>query len=322
MVALAALASEGHLRLPVRHGSRWDRTSVVAVPLEIRLKRATEGNGAADWRAFPWHPKLQWVLTCKQLTVDQVAFLQEIHAGIVGEKFAEPVPFKYRSLQLTGDEKRLASFVTSQLFSPMRLTLELIGCEPDILPLAWESISPLPNLLMFENSGSFLVGLRVLRSMNTPPYGGIAYGGGTRMLKAIPYLRILGRQFDVIDYVGDLDGKGLEIAISLQQAVKELGLGRLQPATRLHMAMLRSAATLGAPSGWPVSNSRRTHGSCKDSVRFLDESLRDQVISVLNQERRIPEEVLGHDEMRCTFSRSDKSEFPTDFPFLAESDCG
>ena len=296
MAVLRALETQGHIRLPVAHGRRWDRSSAIAVPLSIEVARIGSDEPRQSWQSFPWHPNLQWVLNCRYVTPDQVAFLHAVHEGMVEGAFAEPASFKYRSLQLTGNEKRLAVLVKSQLFQPGRLTLADIGCEPDILPLTWEAVSERRNMVIFENAGAYMVGLRVLRSLPNPPYGQIAYGGGFDVLKSVAYVRTVNLELEGIDYVGDMDFKGLEIALSLQKVTERLGLPVLQPATSLHQAMLRSAVTLGASEGWPTAKSSM-NATSNDLLTFITPSLRDQVHSVLARGHRIPEEVLGHAEM-------------------------
>lgn len=303
MVALQTLETDGHIRLPVAHGKRWDRSSAVPTPLSIDLARSAPMERESDWRTFPWHRSLQWVLECSNLTSDQVSFLRRVHAGLVDGSFAEPASFKYRSLQLTGNEKRLGALARTQLFRPGRLTLEAIGCEPDVLPLTWEAVSSRRNMIIFENAGAYMVGLRVLRMLHDPPYGRIAYGCGFDILKAVGYLRAIELDVTSIEYVGDLDVKGLQIAVSLRKAAEKLGLPRLRPATRLHLAMLRSAAELGAPDGWPATTTP-TNATIKDVLGFIEPTLQDRVQSVLVKGQRIPEEVLGHAEMRQAFSTS------------------
>ncbi len=307
--ALEALEAQGQLRLPVAHGKRWDRSSAVAVPLSVDLVRPTPVGRKSDWRAFPWHRSLQWILECRHLTSGQVSFLCKVHEGLVDGTFAEPASFKYRSLQLTGDEKRLGSLVKTQLFRPGRLTLEAIGCGPDVLPLTWEAVSGRRRMIIFENAGAYMVGLQVLRSVRDPPYGRIAYGCGLDVLKAVAYLRVIELEVDDIDYVGDLDIKGLEIAVSLRKVTQRLGLPPIRPATTLHSAMLRSAPQLGAPNGWPATKAV-AKAAMGDLLEFIDPSLRDPVRSVLAKGCRIPEEVLGHREMLEAFDQVGTSARP------------
>jgi len=285
MSALKTLESQGHVRLPVAHGKRWDRSSAVPLPLSIDLARPQPAGPKSDWRSFPWHRSLQWALECSTLTPEQVSFLHRVHEGLVSGAFAEPASFKYRSLQLTGNEKRLASLVKTQLFRPGRLTLEAIGCEPDVLPLTWETVSSCRKMVIFENAGAYMVGLRVLRALPDPPYGRVAYGCGFDVLKSIGYLRAVELDVSSIDYVGDLDLKGLEIAVSLRKVTGRLGLARPCPATSLHRAMLQSAANLGAPDGWPAGTVPAS-SPLKELLNFIDPSLRNRVETILGKEQR------------------------------------
>ena len=93
------------------------------------------------WRQFPWHPCLQWVFRLRSLPPDHFAFLKQLNRGLVEGWFEQPECFKYRSLQLTGDEKRLETLVKGTLFAPGCLTLEMLGCLPETLPLAAEQLS-------------------------------------------------------------------------------------------------------------------------------------------------------------------------------------
>ena len=58
----------------------------------------------------------------------------ELHTLVEGW-FEASEPLKYRSLQLTGDEKRLQKLCKCRLFGPGRLTLDMLGCEATDLSL-------------------------------------------------------------------------------------------------------------------------------------------------------------------------------------------
>lgn len=114
------------------------------------LVRERPGASPFSWRTFPWHPHLHWVIHCRSLSAPQIEFLRRVHDGLVNGRFREPAPLKYRSLQLTGDEKLLASLATTSLFSESRLTLEMLACLPDALPLAWEAVGEGGRMVIFE----------------------------------------------------------------------------------------------------------------------------------------------------------------------------
>jgi hypothetical protein len=262
-----------------------------------------EGNARRDksWRTFPWHPVLAWVADHRTLTPEQVAFLRRVHEGLRDGKFRERAPLKYRSLQLTGDEKRLGGFTKTKLFGPGRLSLELLGCLPDRVPLAWAGVGEGSSVLVVENTGLFNVAVSMLRQLSRPPYGIVVYGGGTGVEQALPGLCDLGRSVTSVMYVGDLDRAGLRIAQAAAQASQRAGLPALVPAPGLHRAMLDSAAHLGYPSGWPAQARRsRTHDA--HLVNWLPAEVRARVRDLLAAGRRVPEEVLGPEELLQAWS--------------------
>jgi hypothetical protein len=139
-------------------------------------------------------------------------FLLRVHRGLVHGEFAVQAPLKYRSLQLTGREKRLGELAQTGLFGLGRLNLELLGCFSETPPMACETLSDAPTLIVFENADSFAVARNVLRSLASPPFGMVGFGGGNGIARSLPSLRVLGKQVQRIAYVGDLDGHGLRIA--------------------------------------------------------------------------------------------------------------
>lgn len=297
--ALRALEERGVIRLPPITGRRWEEVQGVRIPSSIDLNRKEPEKTAPDWRAYPWHPRLSWIPDLKRLTDMQREFLLRVHQGLVEGWFSEPAPFKYRSLQLTGDEKGISYQLKTALFGPGKLDLGLLGCMKEILPLAWESVSDRPWAIVFENADPFTIARRVLGEMADPPYGIVVYGGGGAFCNSAAYLATLGRPVSEIHYVGDMDKSGLEIALVAREAARKAELPELKPATALHREMLRSAAELGNPEGWPGPK-RRSFPSLlfQKLTEYLGEEIGSGVIELLKEGRRIPEEVLGTEEMR------------------------
>src|ERR1700677_372735 len=62
MVVLEELAGRGEIALPVRHGRQWDRTSSLSLPKVVTKLTELHSPSSTDWRTYPWHPRLQWVL--------------------------------------------------------------------------------------------------------------------------------------------------------------------------------------------------------------------------------------------------------------------
>ncbi len=294
LAVLEELADRGDILLPVRHGKQWDRTSEIALPTAVSMAAPQSGDDPGmHWRQFPWHPCLQWVFRLRSLPPDHFAFLKQLNRGLVEGWFEQPECFKYRSLQLTGDEKRLETLVKGTLFAPGCLTLEMLGCLPETLPLAAEQLSSAPSMLVFENAASFMLARSIAAGSERPMFGRLAWGAGTQILKAVGYLPMIRPAVTEIVYVGDLDAAGMKIAADLQRTSRAVPV---RPATQFHLAMLESAACLAVPDGWPVKEEQPT--SVSDSVAgFLSPDVRQKVVTMIGQGRRIPEEVLSRSVM-------------------------
>jgi hypothetical protein len=294
--AIEELVGKGLISLPSGKGQRWDRSALPHLPNSVDLLRAVTVPQDQRWRSHPWHPMLQWVADLVVLSPEQQAFLFRVHEGFVQGTFDQPAPMKYRSLQLTGDEKRLADLMKTKLFEPGRLSLNLLGCLPDTCPLAWESVADNDNAIVFENIGPFMVARQVLSSMPSPPFGIVVHGAGMAFQAGVGYLATIGRPVQSLRYVGDFDREGLWIPTAARECARRAGLPEVLPATELHRAMLASAAALGHPEGWP-SGGRRSDPADIGIADFVSAAIRQQVLTILLQGNRVPEETLGPCEM-------------------------
>ena len=300
--ALRALEARRVVRLPAETGARWNTTFAPAVPTSVDLAVAGEPSSARAWKAFPWHPTLSWIANLIHLPIEHERFLLKVHEGLVNGWFSRSAPLKYRSIQLTGDEKRLGLLAKSALFGEGRLTLDLIGCLQEIPPLAWASVSDNQAAIIFENAGPFSVARDVLGQMATSPYGIIAYGGGNGLLTSLPHLRSIGRPVGIIHYVGDLDLAGLEIALAARDVARRHGLPEILPAPGAHLKMLASARALGASNGWKTASMNRHRPERLDTaLKFLPEDARLLARPIITARNRVPEEVLGPDELLDLF---------------------
>ena len=292
--ALTTMVAEGLIQLPAPRSPYWRRGSEPRLPLIVTRIDAPLVRDET-WRRDPWHPRLAWVPTLTRLSEEQVAFLRRVHQGLVEGWFETPAPLRYRSLQLTHDDKRLEDYMKSPvLFGAGRLSPDLLRFYTPVLPLAWERIGPGGHVLAFENKEPFYVARSVLAGMNCPPYDIVAYGGGNEFPRSVAHLATIGSRIESLHYVGDLDGAGLAIAIRARGCAFANGLPELRAAPGFHRMMLRAAARFGRPHGWPP---RRAPIAFDPLATHLPLDVREEVFVLISNELRISEEVLGPAEM-------------------------
>jgi hypothetical protein len=294
LTVLEELEQAERIALPVSHGRLWDRTSGIALPSTIRLSRHQSNGSGFDWKRHPWHPKLQWVLQRRHIGAGDIEFLLRVNQGLVEGWFEEKEPFKYRSLQLTGDEKRLTTLAGCALFGAGKLSLEMLGCEPEVLPLAMARVSMEPTMLLFENAAPFMVARNVVPQVSKMRVGYLGYGAGKQLLKSVGYFSMIEPPLRNILYVGDLDAEGIQIASAVSRKSRCVPV---QPATLFHLAMFEAAAILGSSDGWPVKDEQAGDLS-ETALEYLDLEVRGRASKLIKTGRRIPEEVISHSCMR------------------------
>lgn len=293
LTALEQAADEGVIRLPSRHGKCWERLPHPPIPSYVDRVVAPKPSHR-PWKTFRWHPKLAWIGDLPHLTSKNEEFLRRVHQRLVNDEFTQLAPLKRRSLELTGDEKRLGKLARTKLFGEKRLTLELLGCVPDYPQLAMEKVGDRPTVVVFENIGSFRVAYEVLRQMSRPPYGFVAYGAGMSFTRSIATLT--NHSIERIDYVGDLDIPGLKIVRTARRLADELGLPSPLPAPGIHRMMIDLAGQLGHPLGFPYKKA----GLSKPDellVNWLPQEAQVDVHRILTTGNRIPEEILAEKDM-------------------------
>jgi hypothetical protein len=282
LAALYEAEQQGIIRLPPAHGKRWDRGLSPPLPTSVQKIIAPSTREKTSWRTFPWHPHLSWIADLETLSPDQETFLKSVQEAFVRGMFQKRAPLKYRSLQLTGNEKRLGEFARTVLFKPGRLSLEFLGCIPDVPPLALECISEQPVALVFENASVFRTAYEVLLQLPKPPYGLLGYGAGAVFEKSILHLKLSKHNIERIEYVGDIDRPGLRIASASARLARTEGLPPLVPARGLHQAMLRSIKQFGYPEGIEYEEKeRRSDPGDEELTSWLPEDVRSACLAGL-----------------------------------------
>ena len=297
--ALQEAADQGIIRLPSAQGRCWDYTLEPPLPTVVWKTSPDEGRDDDEsWRDYPWLPQLRWITDMPMLSQEQEIFLKRVQAALREGVLQRSAPLTYRSLQLTGNEKRLGELLHSALFRSGRLSLALLGCIPDIPPLVIEEIGASPVALIFENAAAFRTAATVLKQYAFPPYGWLGFGSGASFERSVLHFTLVEHQIERIEYVGDLDRHGLWIARRAAELAQSEHLPPVVPARGLHRAMLQSVLQFGYPDGFEYQpKERRSDASDEALVAWLPQDVRSDVLRIIQAGRRVPEEVLGPDEL-------------------------
>lgn len=216
---LHELAEARQLRLPKETNRRgYDYSERVPLPRYASLiipqppPRATR----------VWRPELLFANDVPKTWHDTLDLIQGWLRN--GGTKAAPVALRERSVEIFGDEKYLDGLLGTQLFSPGRLSLDLLRCYLPSVPICVEMISPDGQrrpLLVLENLTTF----DTLRRWNQQHkrYSAVAFGGGTAFVSSCgslsSYLAAEGCSGEML-YFGDVDPKGLWIPV---RASREIG---------------------------------------------------------------------------------------------------
>jgi hypothetical protein len=127
----------------------------------------------------------------------------------------------------------------------------------------------------------------------------LGFGGGRGFERSILHFQFIERHISRIEYVGDLDRPGLHIARGAERLAQREGLPPVLPARGLHRAMLASIRQFGYPEGLEYQDrERRNDPDDEELVSWLPEDVRLECLTIIRAGKRIPEEVLGPDELQ------------------------
>ena len=302
---LQEAADQGIIRLPSMRGRCWDYTLEPPLPTVVWKIPSEEGRDDDEsWRDYPWLAQLCWITDMPMLSQEQEIFLKRVQEALREGRLQRSAPLTYRSLQLTGNEKRLGELLHSALFRPGRLSLALLGCIPDIPPLVIEEIGPSPVALIFENAAAFRTAAMLLKQYASPLYGWLGFGSGASFERSVLHLTLIEHQIERIEYVGDLDRHGLRIAKGAADLAQSESLPPIVPAKGLHRAMIQSVQQFGYPEGLEYQlKERRSDAGDDDLAAWLPEDVRRDVLKIIQAGKRVPEEVLGPDELLRAWQR-------------------
>lgn len=285
---LECLRENGALDVP-KSRRLWDASADPPLPTWVQLVVSRRSPASEpDHRVIAWPPELAFVAKLSRAPLlDELLAIRRFLADGGRERIW--VPARERSLEVFGEEKRLAALRKTTLFGPGRLDLELLRCYAVAPPLVWEP-GPGPaigrSVLVLENLDTYHSFCRW--NEDAARYGAVAYGHGTEFVATV---RDLPRVCDAVqssaaEYFGDIDYRGLQIPMQARLVLAgETSAISLGPAARWYDALLEHADR--------TTDSNRFVSPTDAVLLWLPEELRDRAAPILARGRRLPQEHIG-----------------------------
>lgn len=242
--ALEDLRDLGRIEWPK---GRFDHAGSPPLPAWVARPRLPQPPRPTR-REPAWRHELSWAVDAglSDADVDLLAAVNEWlgHAG------ALIVPLRERSLEVFGDEKLLEALLLGPLFTPGRLSLEVLraeSCWPEVVQTVTDDGD---DWLVVENYTTYVSLSRAALVSRFPSR--VVWGSGNQVGTRLAALAVSGLRPRRAWYFGDVDTGGFKVASSAVNRAAELGLGIVAPARGLyHLALERGRRrpTRSAPAG-------------------------------------------------------------------------
>lgn len=286
--ALEAGERDGHWTV----SKRTEGPGNPPLPAFVTLPRAARPT-RPDPSGMAWVPELSWVASERRLGDRQLTVLHQVNRFVRDGGSDRPlVPAEERSLELFDDEKVIASRAGGQaLWGPGRLSLDLLRCVPSKTPFAYEQVGDGTRLLVVENQATFMTCRDLLRDEQGHPYAAVVFGGGRAVGTTIGYLTELPFAVTAVDYFGDVDIDGLEMAAACIDAATACGVDAGLH-TPLYQLLCRQQHT--------KAKAAAAHTRVARVLPLLEPELRHEVRELLATGFRIAQERCGRELLTAT----------------------
>jgi hypothetical protein len=300
--ALEHLAEQRKLRLP-RGASLYDTAEQPFLPRWVELPPSLEAERALEKaRDVPWHPTLAFVRELPRLGKPELEALLRIQVFLAeGGMDAELLTVRERSLRLLGDDKRLEKLAEGQLFRPGRLSFKLLRCQLVHAPFVFRDFGVGQAALILENKDTFASACEArARLGERSEVRWLIYGAGNGILQSIASFTEWAERPVRLLYFGDLDAKGLSIALRLRDTCAEQGLPPLEPQVGAYVLLAERAT---------AAKCRLEGQTCSEDLQagfraWLPEVLHTAVERLLVDEGRWPQEFLTRRDFEALLAKS------------------
>jgi hypothetical protein len=194
------------------------------------------------------------------------------------------IPLRERSLEVLGHEKAFDALLTTTVFTPDRLTLDLLRTFRSHPPLPAVRVGDGPVLLVVEIDDTFH-SIRTAIASDPGPVGHVAWGAGGAFEASVRSCGDL-PGVDRIRYFGDLDAAGLRIPRNAAETATREGLPAVTPAHRLYRSLFASGVRHGGQPPVPAAQASAL-------AQWLgDASLTGQASALLQAGVRVAQEAV------------------------------
>ncbi|MGL5861847.1 MAG: Wadjet anti-phage system protein JetD domain-containing protein [Phycicoccus sp.] len=231
-----------------------------------------------------WRPELAWAVQAR-LTLGQVEQLRQVNNWLRDRgRDRDVLPLRERSLEVLGHEKTLDALLSTTVFAPNRLTLDLLRTFRSHPPLPVVRVGDGPVLLVVENDDTFH-SIRTVLVTDPGPVGHVAWGAGGAFEASVRSCGDL-PGVERVRYFGDLDAAGLRIPRNAARTAAREGQPDVTPAHALYRSLLATGVRQGGQPAVPAEQSATL-------TAWLDEPFIAQECSALLEARmRVPQEAL------------------------------
>ena len=207
------------------------------------------------WQRDAWQPQLGWVASLPTLTDRQYQALVDVNrwlaspAARVARDGVRP-PARLRSSEVFGDEKLLEGLLCSgPLSGAGRLSEDLLWCRRMPPPITVRQVGVGPDVLVVENADPFWALADIIDAGDSSDIGWLAWGQGGAVSSTVLSIWELVDNPRHVWYWGDLDPRGVNIAVEAAQRAQEAGRV-LRAHTSLWTATAALEPTQGGTQRW------------------------------------------------------------------------